>query len=130
MTCAGAASSGRSRPEGDRTASGRSAGAAANEAGLPHRTGGGGRPSGEVHDTAYLNGRSPRIEKPYANIFAHDSTDVRLLNNIALARPGQATNSNSRNVDVTYDRRRLLRRQDPETKGPHDLAADAFPREV
>ncbi|MET7510317.1 sigma-70 family RNA polymerase sigma factor [Streptomyces albidoflavus] len=77
-----------------------------------------------VHNTAYLNGRSPRIEKPYANIFAHDSTDVRLLNNIAYARPDQPTNTNSRNVDVTYDHNLYFGGKAPETKGPHDLIAD------
>ncbi|MFE7671303.1 sigma-70 family RNA polymerase sigma factor [Streptomyces albidoflavus] len=77
-----------------------------------------------VHNTAYLNGRSPRIEKPYANIFAHDTTDARLLNNIAYARPGQATNSNSRNVDVTYDHNIYFGGKTPETKGPHDLITD------
>ncbi|MGW9451403.1 sigma-70 family RNA polymerase sigma factor [Streptomyces sp. NPDC055632] len=77
-----------------------------------------------VHNTAYLNGRSTRIEKPYANIFAHDSTDVRLLNNIAYARPGQATNSKSRNVNVTYDYNVYFGGKTPETKGPHDIIAD------
>ncbi|MEV7910730.1 sigma-70 family RNA polymerase sigma factor [Streptomyces griseus] len=77
-----------------------------------------------VHNTAYLNGRSTRIEKPYANIFAHDSTDVRLLNNIAHGRPGQATNSNSRNVNVTYDYNIYFGGKAPETKGPHDIIAD------
>ncbi|MFB8138115.1 sigma-70 family RNA polymerase sigma factor [Streptomyces parvus] len=77
-----------------------------------------------VHNTAYLNGRSTRIEKPYANIFAHDSTDVRLLNNIAHGRPGQATNSASRNVDVTYDHNVYFGGKAPEAKGPHDIIAD------
>ncbi|NEA38724.1 DUF1565 domain-containing protein [Streptomyces sp. SID11385] len=77
-----------------------------------------------VHNTAYLNGRSPRITSPYANIFAHDSTDVRLLDNIAYGRPGQATNSTSGNVDVTYDYNVYFGGKAPETKGPHDLVAD------
>ncbi|MGW2299747.1 sigma-70 family RNA polymerase sigma factor [Streptomyces sp. NPDC001809] len=77
-----------------------------------------------VHNTAYLNGRSTRIAKPYANIFAHDSTDVRLLDNIAYGRPGQATNSTSRNVDVTYDYNVYFGGKAPETKGPHDIVAD------
>ncbi|WP_399886179.1 sigma-70 family RNA polymerase sigma factor [Streptomyces sp. BBFR51] len=77
-----------------------------------------------VHNTAYLNGRSTRMEKPYANIFAHDSTDVRLLNNIAYGRPGQATNSKSGNVDVTYDYNVYFGGKAPETKGPHDVVAD------
>ncbi|MFD7795317.1 sigma-70 family RNA polymerase sigma factor [Streptomyces sp. NPDC059759] len=77
-----------------------------------------------VHNTAYLNGRSTRITTPYANIFANDSTDVRLLDNIAYARPGQATNSMSRNVNVTYDYNVYFGGKAPETKGPHDIIAD------
>ncbi|MFE9812061.1 sigma-70 family RNA polymerase sigma factor [Streptomyces sp. NPDC005548] len=77
-----------------------------------------------VNNTAYLNGRSTRVETPYANIFAHDSTDVRLLNNIAYGRPGQATNSTSRNVNVTYDYNVYFGGKAPETKGPHDIIAD------
>ncbi|MEU5771416.1 sigma-70 family RNA polymerase sigma factor [Streptomyces asoensis] len=77
-----------------------------------------------VHNTAYLNGRSTRMETPYANIFANDSTDVRLLNNIAYGRPGQATNSKARNVNVTYDYNLYFGGKAPETKGPHDIIAD------
>ncbi|TXS50086.1 right-handed parallel beta-helix repeat-containing protein [Streptomyces sp. t39] len=76
-----------------------------------------------VHNTAYMNGRSTRM-KSYANIFAHDSTDVRLLNNIAYGRPGQATNSASRNVDVTYDYNIYFGGRAPDVKGPHDVVAD------
>ncbi|GAA2941491.1 right-handed parallel beta-helix repeat-containing protein [Streptomyces enissocaesilis] len=76
-----------------------------------------------VHNTAYLNGRSTRM-KSYANIFAHDSTDVRLLNNVAYGRPGQATNSRSRNVDVTYDYNVYFGGKAPEVKGAHDVVAD------
>lgn len=77
-----------------------------------------------VHNTAYLNGRSTRIKTPYANIFAHDSTDVRLLNNIAYGRPGQAANSKSRDVNVTYDYNVYFGGKAPEIKGPHDIVAD------
>ncbi|MDX3539977.1 right-handed parallel beta-helix repeat-containing protein [Streptomyces sp. MB09-01] len=76
-----------------------------------------------VHNTAYANGRSTRMDS-YANIFAHDSTDVRLLNNIAYGRPGQATNSKSRNVDVTYDYNIYFGGKAPEVKGPNDVIAD------
>ncbi|MFE9934207.1 right-handed parallel beta-helix repeat-containing protein [Streptomyces sp. NPDC005533] len=76
-----------------------------------------------VNNTAYLNGRSTRM-KSYANIFAHDSTDVRILNNIAYGRPGQATNSKSRNADVTYDFNIYFGSEAPEVKGPNDLIAD------
>ncbi|MGW1963483.1 sigma-70 family RNA polymerase sigma factor [Streptomyces sp. NPDC001935] len=77
-----------------------------------------------VNNTAYLNGRSTRIKTPYANIFAHDSTDVRLLNNIAYGRPGQATNSNAGNEDVAYDYNVYFGGKAPEIKGPHDIVAD------
>ncbi|WP_168714657.1 right-handed parallel beta-helix repeat-containing protein [Streptomyces sp. A0592] len=76
-----------------------------------------------VHNTAYGNGRSTRMES-YANIFAHDSADVRLLNNIAYGRPGQATNSKSRNVDVTYDYNVYFGGKAPEVQGPNDVIAD------
>ena len=76
-----------------------------------------------VHNTAYMNGRSTRM-KSYANIYAHDSTDVRLLNNIAYGRPGQATNSKWRNVDVTYDYNVYFGGKAPETRGPNDIVAD------
>ncbi|MGW5849288.1 right-handed parallel beta-helix repeat-containing protein [Streptomyces sp. NPDC055254] len=76
-----------------------------------------------VHNTAYMNGRSTRMES-YANIFAHDSTDVRLLNNISYGRPGQATNSKSRNVDVTYDYNVYFGGKAPEVKGAHDIVSD------
>jgi LPXTG-motif cell wall-anchored protein len=76
-----------------------------------------------LHNTAYRNGRSTRMES-YANIYAHDSKDVRLLNNVSYGRPGQATNSKSRNVDVTYDYNIYYGGQAPEVKGPHDIVAD------
>ncbi|MEU0661096.1 right-handed parallel beta-helix repeat-containing protein [Streptomyces lavendulocolor] len=76
-----------------------------------------------LHNTAYQNGRSTRMES-YANIFAHDSRDVRILNNVAHGRPGQATNSRSKNVDVTYDYNIYYGGKTPEVKGPHDIIAD------
>ncbi|WP_395571382.1 right-handed parallel beta-helix repeat-containing protein [Streptomyces sp. BK79] len=76
-----------------------------------------------LHNTAYQNGRSTRMDS-YANIFAHDSRDVRLLNNVSYGRPGQATNSKSRNVDVTYDYNVYYGGRAPEVKGPHDIVAD------
>jgi hypothetical protein len=76
-----------------------------------------------LHNTAYRNGRSTRMDS-YANIYAHDSEDVRLLNNISYGRPGQATNSKSRNMDVTYDYNVYYGGQAPEVKGPHDIVAD------
>jgi hypothetical protein len=76
-----------------------------------------------VHNTAYRNGRSTRMD-PYANIYAQDSTDVRLLNNVAYGRPGQPTNSQHKNVDVTYDYNVYFGGRAPEAKGTHDIVAD------
>ncbi|MGW7157467.1 right-handed parallel beta-helix repeat-containing protein [Streptomyces sp. NPDC054887] len=76
-----------------------------------------------LHNTAYQNGRSTRMDS-YANIYAHDSKDVRLLNNVSYGRPGQATNSTSRNVDVTYDYNVYYGGKAPEVKGAHDIIAD------
>ncbi|MFD0526656.1 right-handed parallel beta-helix repeat-containing protein [Kitasatospora arboriphila] len=76
-----------------------------------------------VHNTAYQNGRSTRMD-PYANIYAQDSTDVRVLNNVTSGRPGQPTNSQHRDVDVTYDYNVYYGGRAPEVKGPHDIVAD------
>ncbi|MFD6419226.1 sigma-70 family RNA polymerase sigma factor [Streptomyces sp. NPDC060194] len=77
-----------------------------------------------VNNTAYLNGRSKRMEAPYANIFANSSTDVRLLNNISYGRPGQSTNSRSRNENVRYDYNVYFGGKAPESRGAHDVIAD------
>ncbi|MFJ9080517.1 right-handed parallel beta-helix repeat-containing protein [Streptomyces sp. NPDC102278] len=76
-----------------------------------------------VHNTAYMNGRSSRMDS-YANVFANDSTDVRLLNNIAYGRPDQPSNSKSRNTDVTYDYNVYFGGKAPEVKGTHDIVAE------
>lgn len=76
-----------------------------------------------VHNTAYMNGRSKNMDS-YANIFAAKSQDVRLLNNISYARPGQETNSKHRNTDVTYDYNTYFNGKAPEVKGPHDVVGD------
>ncbi|MFE3113844.1 choice-of-anchor Q domain-containing protein [Kitasatospora indigofera] len=54
-----------------------------------------------VNNTAYQNSASPHLK--YGNVFGAYSRDVRILNNIAVARPGLPVNSNSQNQDVTYD---------------------------
>ncbi|MEV5433979.1 choice-of-anchor Q domain-containing protein [Streptomyces sp. NPDC052701] len=76
-----------------------------------------------LYNTTYRNGRSTRMES-YANVYAHDSTDVKILNNVAYGRPGQATNSRHKNVDVTYDYNVYYGGRAPEVKGPHDIIAD------
>ncbi|MFB8247193.1 right-handed parallel beta-helix repeat-containing protein [Streptomyces sp. NPDC055952] len=76
-----------------------------------------------LHNTAYQNGRSTRMDS-YANVYAHNSTDVKILNNVAYGRPGQSTNSKHKNTDVTYDYNVYYGGKAPEVKGPHDIVAD------
>jgi parallel beta-helix repeat protein len=52
-----------------------------------------------VNNTAYQNGQVVG----YPEIFANSSNDVRILNNIMVARNGAAVNGNSSNTNVTYD---------------------------
>ncbi|MEV0845568.1 DUF1565 domain-containing protein [Streptomyces sp. NPDC049954] len=75
-----------------------------------------------VNNTAYYNSRSPHLD--YGNIYAAYSRDVRLLNNVSSVRPGEPTNSNGKNEDVTYDYNVYFGGKTPEVKGPHDLVAD------
>jgi hypothetical protein len=75
-----------------------------------------------VNNTAYENSASPHLK--YANVFGAQSRDVRILNNIAVARPGLPVNSNSQNQDVTYDYNLYFNGTAPQTTGPHDLVAD------
>ncbi|GAA4980932.1 right-handed parallel beta-helix repeat-containing protein [Kitasatospora paranensis] len=76
-----------------------------------------------VHNTAYRNGRSTRMNS-YGNIYAQESNDVQLLDNVSYSGPNQPVNPNYLNTDVTYDYNVLFGGRPPETKGPHDLFAD------
>ncbi|MGC4945660.1 hypothetical protein ACLQ2N_05490 [Streptomyces sp. DT224] len=76
-----------------------------------------------VNNTAYRNGRSDRMEG-YGNIYAIDSRDVRVLNNISYGRPGQMTNTAHGNVDVSYDYNVYFGGKAPEVQGPNDIIAD------
>jgi len=76
-----------------------------------------------VHNTAYHNSRSSRMES-YANIFALKSKDVRILNNVSYARSGERTNTADRNVDVTYDYNVYYGGLKPEVQGKNDVIAD------
>lgn len=75
-----------------------------------------------VNNTAYYNSRSPHMH--YGNIFAGESSDVQILNNVSSVRPGEPTNSDNKNEDVTYDHNIYFGGKAPEAKGPHDLVAD------
>jgi hypothetical protein len=51
------------------------------------------------NNTAYLNGDKVN----YADIFANESTDIRLYNNVVHARVGGKVNETNKNTDVTYN---------------------------
>ncbi len=71
-----------------------------------------------INNSAYQNSHSPDLE--YANIFASSSDDVRILNNIAVARAGEPTNVDSGNSNVTYDYNIYYNGAVPAVVGAHD----------
>ncbi|MFF4981252.1 right-handed parallel beta-helix repeat-containing protein [Streptomyces sp. NPDC001046] len=75
-----------------------------------------------VHNTAYMNSRGREIN--YPNIGAWHSSNVRLLNNISVARPGKPTNFTFENTDVVYDYNIYYGGTAPMVRGPHDVIAD------
>ncbi|RZU53425.1 parallel beta-helix repeat protein [Krasilnikovia cinnamomea] len=75
-----------------------------------------------VHNTAYLNSRSPALSNP--NIGAWFSVDVNLLNNISYARAGKATTFSYGNSNVRYDFNVYFGGLPPQAQGPHDIIAD------
>ena len=72
-----------------------------------------------VNNTAYDNGQ----KVAYAEIFSNNSNDVRILNNIMVARTGGSANSDSGNTNVTYDYN-VYWNGSTSVVGPHDLVAD------
>lgn len=75
-----------------------------------------------VHNTAYMNSRGREVN--YPNIGAWHSSNVRLLNNVSVARPGKPTNFTFQNSDVVYDYNIYYGGTTPMVQGPHDVIAD------
>ncbi|MGC4945657.1 right-handed parallel beta-helix repeat-containing protein [Streptomyces sp. DT224] len=75
-----------------------------------------------VNNTAYLNSRSPALS--YPNVGAWGSKDVRVLNNISVAREGKETNFTHNNENVLYDYNIYSGGLKPQTMGAHDQVAD------
>lgn len=75
-----------------------------------------------VNNSAYMNGQVVG----YADIYASYSTDVKLLNNIAYAKPGGTANNNKNNTNVVYNHNIYYNHATlaAGTKGPNDLEAD------
>ena len=78
-----------------------------------------GRHADIVNNTAYMNGQVVG----YSDIFANDSVDVRIFNNIMYSRVGGSANSNNSNTNVTYDYNVYFNGTRAVT-GPHDVVAD------
>ncbi len=70
-----------------------------------------------VNNTGYYNGQVVN----YANIYAVDSKDVRVLNNVMVSAPGKPLTWNSGDTNVTYDYNVYYGDQQPIVMGPHDI---------
>ncbi len=72
-----------------------------------------------VNNTTYWNGQTVNYEE----IFANNSVNVTILNNIMVPRPGGRVTSNNRNTNVRWDYNLYPVAQTVVT-GPHDIIAD------
>ncbi|MBN3943933.1 MAG: right-handed parallel beta-helix repeat-containing protein [Nostoc sp. NMS9] len=78
-----------------------------------------------INNTAYLNQQSPEVKKKAkGEIYAGYSSDVRIFNNIMYASPGNAVNSNMKNVNVSYDYNVYSNNSTIKITGSHDMIAD------
>ncbi len=75
-----------------------------------------------VNNTAYLNNQSPEIKD--GQIFANNSSDVKILNNILYAMPGKNVNSIWKSTDVTYDYNLYANSSIIPVKGNNDIIID------
>ncbi len=76
-----------------------------------------------VNNTAISNNQSPEIDN--GQIFAHGSSDVKILRNILYAYPGKQINDNGKNDNVVYDDNIYINASKINVKGPHDIVADS-----
>lgn len=75
-----------------------------------------------VHNTAYHNTKTPELD--WGQILARTSDNVRILNNIIVAGPGERVNENDRNTNTLFDYNLYFGRRQPDVKGPNDRIAD------
>jgi parallel beta-helix repeat protein len=76
-----------------------------------------------VNNTAILNNQSPEIKD--GQIFANNSSDVRILRNILYAFPSKNINSNYKLENVVYDYNLYINASKVSVKGPRDIIADS-----
>ncbi|MES2463037.1 MAG: right-handed parallel beta-helix repeat-containing protein [Armatimonadota bacterium] len=72
-----------------------------------------------VNNTTYWNGQVVNYEE----IFANNSQDVNILNNVIVPRPGGKVTSNNKNTNVRWDYNVYPTAQTVMV-GPHDIVAD------
>ena len=72
-----------------------------------------------VNNTTYWNGQVVG----YPELFANNSVDVDILNNVIVPRPNGKVTSNNRNTDVRFDYN-LYPQAQAVLAGPHDIVAD------
>ncbi|AVH72857.1 pectin lyase fold protein [Nostoc sp. 'Lobaria pulmonaria (5183) cyanobiont'] len=78
-----------------------------------------------INNTAYLNQQSPEVKKKAkGEIYAGYSSDVKIFNNIMYASPGNAVNSNMKNVNVSYNYNVYSNNSTINITGSHDMIAD------
>lgn len=75
-----------------------------------------------VNNTAWRNARSPHLD--YGSVFAGQSQDVRLRNNVVVAREGRPVNADWANSSVTYDANLYFGGRPPVATGPLDRVGD------
>jgi parallel beta-helix repeat protein len=75
-----------------------------------------------INNTAYMNNQSPELNG--GQIFPHESSDVKVLNNILYAYPGKKVNNNWNNSNVTYNYNIYFNSSLISMKGANDRVAD------
>ena len=72
-----------------------------------------------LNNTTYWNGSVV----DYAELFSNASTNIVIMNNVIIPRPGGQVNTNYNNRDVVWDYN-IYPLENPIVKGPHDIVAD------
>lgn len=75
-----------------------------------------------VNNTVYHNSVSSGLD--YGSLFAGASKDIKLMNNIVQASPGEKTNDDFNNADIFYEANIYYGGLAPKVTGPKDLVAD------
>ncbi|MFN6485188.1 MULTISPECIES: right-handed parallel beta-helix repeat-containing protein [unclassified Nostoc] len=76
-----------------------------------------------INNTVYANTQSPELKKSQS--LASFSSDIKIINNIIQADPGQSVNRNYANTNMTYDHNLYNKSAVVGVIGPHDLFGDA-----